>query len=231
MGFGTCVPDNAVSVLYLCCPMSFRLSFAATSRTENITQFSRVSCFCSCITNSFMLFVYSAQHMLSVACSEAAKRQNTKKRIYSSNNRGSGKWKPQILLGISGRSFPQTACGKFSEKWKAFSTREKWKVCGVENKSLWKNRGKPAALEIPLPQVVENTFHNFLPRIPQARFYSCQMPRTQRALFLHMNFQQTVETHVENLLMPVEFLWNRQKSTAKSCFPHVLQCPFPVLYA
>ena len=53
------------------------------------------------------------------------------------------KWKPQILLGISGRSFPQTACGKFSEKWKAFSTREKWKVCGVENKSLWeKNRGK-----------------------------------------------------------------------------------------
>ena len=51
------------------------------------------------------------------------------------------------------------------------------------------------------------------------------------ALFLHMNFQQTVETHVENLLMPVEFLWNRQKSTAKSCFPHVLQCPFPVLYA
>ena len=52
------------------------------------------------------------------------------------------KWKPQILLGISGRSFPQTACGKFSEKWKAFSTREKWKVCGVENKSLWKKSWK-----------------------------------------------------------------------------------------
>ena len=76
------------------------------------------------------------------------------------------KWKPQILLGISGRSFPQTACGKFPEKWKAFSTREKWKVCG-------KNRGKPAALEIPLPQAVENTFHSFLLQIPQARFYSC----------------------------------------------------------
>ena len=76
------------------------------------------------------------------------------------------KWKPQILLGISGRSFPQTACGKFPEKWKAFSTREKWKVCG-------KNRGKPAALEIPLPQAVENTFHSFLPQISQARFYSC----------------------------------------------------------
>ena len=52
------------------------------------------------------------------------------------------KWKPQILLEISGRSFPQTACGKFSEKWKAFSTREKWKVCGVENKSLWKKSWK-----------------------------------------------------------------------------------------
>ena len=52
------------------------------------------------------------------------------------------KWKPQILLGISGRSFPQTVCGKFPEKWKAFSTREKWKVCGVENKSLWKKSWK-----------------------------------------------------------------------------------------
>ena len=52
------------------------------------------------------------------------------------------KWKPQILLGISGRSFPQTACGKFLERWKAFSTREKWKVCGVENKSLWKKSWK-----------------------------------------------------------------------------------------
>lgn len=52
------------------------------------------------------------------------------------------KWKPQILLGISGRSFPQTACGKFPEKWKAFFTREKWKVCGVENKSLWKKSWK-----------------------------------------------------------------------------------------
>jgi hypothetical protein len=52
------------------------------------------------------------------------------------------KWKPQILLGISGRSFPQTACGKFPEKWKAFSTREKWKACGVENKSLWKKSWK-----------------------------------------------------------------------------------------
>lgn len=52
------------------------------------------------------------------------------------------KWKTQILLGISGRSFPQTACGKFPEKWKAFFAREKWKVCGVENKSLWKKSWK-----------------------------------------------------------------------------------------
>lgn len=52
------------------------------------------------------------------------------------------KWKPQIPLGISGRSFPQTACGKIPEKWKAFFTREKWKVCGVENKSLWKKSWK-----------------------------------------------------------------------------------------
>ena len=59
------------------------------------------------------------------------------------------KWKPQILLRISGKSFPQTACGKFPEKWKAFSTREKWKVCGVENKSLWKKSWKPCRTRNP----------------------------------------------------------------------------------
>ena len=70
-----------------------------------------------------------------------------------------------------------------------FLTDRLWKVSGkVESffhtgkvESLWsgkqkfveKNRGKPAALEMPLPQAVENTFHSFLPQIPQARFYSC----------------------------------------------------------
>ncbi len=83
------------------------------------------------------------------------------------------KWKPQILLGISGRSFPQTACGKFPEKWKAFSHGKSGKFVEWKTKVCGKNRGKPAALEILLPQAVENTFHSFLPQIPQARFYSC----------------------------------------------------------
>ena len=111
--------------------------FAATSRTENITQFSRFSCFCSCSKNSFLLSVHSVQHMLSaVFCSEAAKRQNTKKRIYSSNNRGSGKVETADSPRNFGQIFPT------DRLWKAFSTRGKWKVCGVENKSLWKKSWK-----------------------------------------------------------------------------------------
>lgn len=211
----------------------FPIVLLQSLRGQEILRSSAV--FLAFATVSWTVFAVRPQctaHAICCFCSEAAKRQNTKKRIYSSNNRGSGKvetadspWNfgqifpTDCLWKVSGkveRFFPHGKSGKFVE-WKT-------KVCG-------KNRGKPAALEIPLPQAVESTFHSFLPQIPQARFCSCQMPRTQRALFLHMNFQQTVETHVENLPTPVEFLWNRQKSTAKSCFPHVLQCPFPVLYA
>lgn len=110
--------------------------FAATSRTENITQFSRFSCFCSCITDSFLLSIHCAQHMLSaVFCSEAAKRQNTKKRIYSSNNRGSGK----VETADSPRNFGQI-----------FPTDRLWKVSGkVESffhtgkvESLWSGKQK-----------------------------------------------------------------------------------------
>ena len=87
----------------------------------------------------FLLSVHSAHHMVSAVF--AAKLR--KDRIQRKENivvviETPEKWKPQILLGISGRSFPQSVCGKFPEKWKAFSPWEKWKVCGVENKSLWK---------------------------------------------------------------------------------------------
>lgn len=53
------------------------------------------------------------------------------------------------------------------------------------------------------------------------------MLRTQRALFLHMDFQQTVETHVENLPTPVEFLWNRQKKHCKILFSTCSAVSFP----
>lgn len=117
--------------------------FAATSRTENITQFSRFSCFCSCIADSFCCpsTVHSTCYPLFFAAKLRKDRIQRKEYIVVIIE-APEKWKPQILLGISGRSFPQTACGKFSEKWKAFSTREKWKVCGVENKSLWKKSWK-----------------------------------------------------------------------------------------
>ena len=162
--------------------------FAATSRTENITQFSRFSCFCSCITDSFLLSIHCAQHMLSaVFCSEAAKKlkQNAScifirgnkedywlnrrkdqncdwksgNRRFSSEFRADLSHRPPVeSFRKSGKLFPHGKSGKFVE-WKT-------KVCG-------KNRGKPDVLEIPLPQAVENTFHSFLPQIPQARFYSC----------------------------------------------------------
>ena len=140
MGFGTCVPDNAVSVLYLCCPMSFRLSFCSHFADRKYYGVQPFFLFLQLYHGQFLLSVHSVQHMLSaVFCSEAAKRQNTKKRIYSSNNRGSGKVETTDSPRNFGQIFPT---GKFPEKWKAFSTREKWKVCGVENKSLWKKSWK-----------------------------------------------------------------------------------------
>ena len=144
MGFGMCVPDNAVSVLYLCCPMSFRLSFCShfTDRKHHVIQ-----------PRFLLLQLYHGQSSAvrpqctthAIRCFFAAKLR--KDRIQRKEYivviiEAPEKWKPQILLGISGRSFPQTACGKFPEKWKAFFAREKWKVCGVENKSLWKKSWK-----------------------------------------------------------------------------------------
>ena len=144
MGFGTCVPDNAVSVLYLCCPMSFRLSFCSHFADRKhyavqpfflLLQLYHGQFFCCPPT------VHSTCYPLFFAAKLRKDRIQRKKYIVVIIE-APEKWKPQILLGISGRSFPQTACGKFPEKWKAFSTREKWKVCGVENKSLWKKSWK-----------------------------------------------------------------------------------------
>lgn len=142
MGFGTCVPDNAVSVLQLCCPRSFRLSFCSHLADRKHHAVQPFFLFLQLYRGQFLLSVHSAQHMLSVACSEAAKRQNTKKRIYSSNNRGSGKVETADSPWNFGQIFPTDRLWKVFEKWKAFSTREKWKVCGVENKSLWKKSWK-----------------------------------------------------------------------------------------
>lgn len=83
------------------------------------------------------------------------------------------KWKPQILLGISGRSFHRPPVESFRKSGKLFPHGKSGKFVEWKTKVCGKNRGKPAALEIPLPQAVENTFHSFLPQIPQARFYSC----------------------------------------------------------
>lgn len=137
-------PDNAVSVLYLCCPMSFRLFFCNyfTDKKHYAVQpfflaFAAVSRTVFCCPST----VYNTCYPLFFAAKLRKDRIQRKEYIVVIIE-APEKWKPQILLGISGRSFPQTACGKFPEKWKAFSTREKWKVCGVENKSLWKKSWK-----------------------------------------------------------------------------------------
>lgn len=85
------------------------------------------------------------------------------------------KWKPQILLGISGRSFPQTACGKFPEKWKAFSTREK-----VE--SLWS--GKQKFVE----KIVEN--------LPHSKYRFHKLWKTHSTAFYH-RFHMPASTAVK----------------------------------
>ena len=144
MGFGMCVPDNAVSVLYLCCPRSFRLSFCSHFADRKHHAVQRCFLFLQLYRGQFLCCpstVYSTCYLLFFAAKLRKDRIQRKEYIVVIIE-APEKWKPQILLGISGRSFPQTACGKFPEKWKAFSTREKWKVCGVENKSLWKKSWK-----------------------------------------------------------------------------------------
>ena len=140
MGFGTCIPDNAVSVLSDVFPivLSQPLRGQKTSRSSAVflafAAVSRTTFYCPSA-------VYSTCYPLFFAAKLRKDRIQRKEYIVVIIETPE-KWKPQILLGISGRSFPQTACGKFPEKWKAFSTREKWKVCGVENKSLWKKSWK-----------------------------------------------------------------------------------------
>lgn len=135
-------------------------------RGQKILRSSAVfSCFCSCSKNSFLLSVHSVQHMLSaVFCSEAAKRQNTKKRIYSSNNRGSGK----VETADSPRNFGQI-----------FPTDRLWKVSGkVESffhtgkvESLWS--GKQKFVE----KIVEN--------LPHSKYYFHKLWKTHSTAFYH----------------------------------------------
>lgn len=96
----------------------------------------------------FLLSVHSVQHMLSaVFCSEAAKRQNTKKRIYSSNNRGSGKVETADSPWNFGQIFPTDRVWKVSGKVESFFHAGK-----VE--SLWS--GKQKFVE----KIVENLPHS-----------------------------------------------------------------------
>ncbi len=140
-------------------------SFAVASRTENITQFSRFSCFCSCIVDNFLLSVHSAQYMLSaVFCSEAAKRQNTKKRIYSSNNRGSGKVETADSPWNFGQNFPTDRLWKVSGKVESFFHTGK-----VE--SLWS--GKQKFVE----KIVEN--------LPHSKYYFHKLWKTHSTAFYH----------------------------------------------
>ena len=139
--------------------------FAAASRTENITQFSRFSCFCSCIADNFLLPVHSVQHMLSaVFCSEAAKRQNTKKRIYSSNNRGSGKVETADSPWNFGQIFPTDRLWKVSGKVESFFHTGK-----VE--SLWS--GKQKFVE----KIVEN--------LPHSKYRFHKLWKTHSTAFYH----------------------------------------------
>lgn len=105
------------------------LAFAAVSRT--------VFC-CPSI-------VYSTCYLL-FFCSEAAKKQNTKKRIYSSNNRGSGKVETADSPWNFGQIFPTDRLWKVSGKVESFFHAGK-----VE--SLWS--GKQKFVE----KIVENLPH------------------------------------------------------------------------
>lgn len=139
--------------------------FAVASRTENITQFSRFSCFCSCIKDNFLLSVRSVQHMLSAGfCSEAAKRQNTEKRIYSSNNRGSGKVETVDSPWNFGQIFPTDRLWKVSGKVESFFHTGK-----VE--SLWS--GKQKFVE----KIVEN--------LPHSKYYFHKLWKTHSTAFYH----------------------------------------------
>ena len=176
MGFGTCVPDNAVSVLYLCCPMSFRLSFCSHFADRKHHAVQPFFLLLQLYRGQFLLSVHGVQHMLSaVFCSEAAKRQNTKKRIYSSNNRGSGK----VETADSPRNFGQI-----------FPTDRLWKVSGkVESffhtgkvESLWS--GKQKFVE----KIVEN--------LPHSKYRFHKLWKTHSTAFYH-RFHKPASTAVK----------------------------------
>lgn len=165
MGFGTCVPDNAVSVLYLCCPMSFRLSFCShfADRKHHAVQpfFLLLQLYHG---QFFAVRPQCTTHAIRCFCSGAAKRQNTKKRIYSSNNRGSGK----VETADSPRNFGQI-----------FPTDRLWKVSGkVESffhtgkvESLWS--GKQKFVE----KIVEN--------LPHSKYRFHKLWKTHSTAFYH----------------------------------------------
>ena len=112
------------------CSSAVFLAFAAVSRTV----------FCCPST------AYSTCYPL-FFCSEAAKRQNTKKRIYSSNNRGSGKVETADSPWNFGQIFPTDRLWKVSGKVESFFRTGK-----VE--SLWS--GKQKFVE----KIVENLLHS-----------------------------------------------------------------------
>lgn len=164
MGFGTCVPDNAVSVL----SEVFPIVLSQLPRGQKILRSSAdFLVFAAVLQTTFCCpsTVHSVQYMLSaVFCSEAEKRQNTKKRIYSSNNRGSGK----VETADSPRNFGQI-----------FPTDRLWKVSGkVESffhtgkvESLWS--GKQKFVE----KIVEN--------LPHSKYYFHKLWKTHSTAFYH----------------------------------------------
>lgn len=123
------------------------LAFAAVSRTV----------FCCPST------VYSTCYPL-FFCSEAAKRQNTKKRIYSSNNRGSGKVETADSSWNFGQIFPTDRLWKVSGKVESFFHTEK-----VE--SLWS--GKQKFVE----KIVEN--------LPHSKYRFHKLWKTHSTAFYH----------------------------------------------
>ena len=176
MGFGTCVPDNAVSVLQLCCPRSFRLSFCSHLADRKHHAVQPFFLFLQLYRGQFLLSVHSAQHMLSaVFCSEAAKRQNTKKRIYSSNNRGSGKVETADSPWNFGQIFPT------DRLWKVFGKVESFFHTG-KVESLWS--GKQKFVE----KIVEN--------LPHSKYRFHKLWKTHPTAFYH-GFHKPASTAVK----------------------------------
>lgn len=135
-GFEKCVRNNTVSASYPCCPVSFQLSFCKHFADRKYYVIQPI----------FLLFqLYRKQllvvrpqctpHGSSCFCSEAAKRQNTKKRKYSSSNRNAGKVETADSPWNFGQIFPTVRLWKVSGKVESF-----FSVGKVE--SLWSGKQK-----------------------------------------------------------------------------------------